>query len=79
MISQILKRIREEHHLTQQELSDQLFVSPKTVSSWENDRTIPDIYMLERISKIYQIQMNDLMDGNISNISIFKYKNKKRT
>ena len=74
MISDILKKIRKQHHLTQQDLADQLFVSPKTVSSWENNRTIPDIYILEKISKIYQIQMNDLMDGNISKYSIIKYK-----
>lgn len=74
MISEVIKKIRTEHKLTQQDLANQLFVSSKTISSWENDRTIPDIYVLERISEIYQIQMNDLMVGNIGKFSILKYR-----
>ena len=74
MISEVIKRIRAEHKLTQQDLANQLFVSSKTISSWENNRTIPDIYVLEKLSDIYHIQMNDLMAGNISKFSILKYK-----
>ena len=74
MISKVIKKIRAEHTLTQQDLANQLFVSSKTISSWENDRTIPDIYVLEKISEIYHIQMNDLMVGNIGKFSILKYR-----
>lgn len=74
MISEVIKKIRVEHNLTQKEFADQLFVSDKTISSWENDRTIPDIYMLEKISKLYHIHMNDLMAGNISKLPILKYR-----
>ena len=49
-------------------------MSSKTISSWENDRTIPDIYVLEKISDIYHIQMNDLVAGNISELSILRYR-----
>lgn len=74
MIGEVIRRIRIDNKLTQKELANQLFVSDKTISSWENDRTIPDIYMLEKISNLYQIQMNDLMKGNVSKFSIFKYR-----
>lgn len=77
MISEVIKKIRIERQLTQKDFADQLFVSTKTVSSWENGRTLPDIYTLRRISEIYQIQMNDLMSGKTSKFSIFKYKTRK--
>lgn len=77
MISEVIKKIRVEHNLTQKELADQLFVSDKTISSWENDRTIPDIYMLEKISNLYHMHMNDLMAGNVNKLSILKYRFRK--
>lgn len=74
MIKDVIKKIRIEHNLTQKDLAEQLFVSDKTISSWEHERTIPDIYMLEKISKLYHIHMNDLMAGNVNKLSIFKYR-----
>ncbi|HAX02478.1 MAG: hypothetical protein A2Y45_04275 [Tenericutes bacterium GWC2_34_14] len=76
MIGDVIKKIRKEHGLTQKDLADLLFVSDKTISSWENDRTVPDIYMLERISKMYHIPMNDLMVGEVSWFSKVKYRSK---
>ena len=77
MIGDVIKKIRMEHKLTQKDLADLLFVSDKTISSWENDRTVPDIYMLEKISKMYHIQMNDLMSGEVTWFSKVKYQSKK--
>ena len=42
-ISSRIKNARKKKNLTQEELGDLLFVSDKTISSWENGRTIPDI------------------------------------
>lgn len=78
MIDGVIKGIRIKHNLTQKDLADLLFVSDKTVSSWENNRTIPDIYILEKISTLFSIPMNSLMQGDISRYAILKFKIKQK-
>lgn len=78
MIDGVIKGIRIKHNLTQKDLADLLFVSDKTVSSWENNRTIPDIYILEKISTLFSIPMNSLMQGDISRYAILKFNIKQK-
>ena len=40
-IGEKIKKIRILNNLTQYELAEMLFVSEKTISSWENIRCIP--------------------------------------
>lgn len=42
-ISSILKKKRRDHKLTQEQLAEKIFVSTKTISNWENNKTTPDI------------------------------------
>lgn len=42
-IGKNIKKLRIQNNLTQAELGEKLFVSDKTISSWESDRTYPDI------------------------------------
>jgi transcriptional regulator with XRE-family HTH domain len=41
-ISKVIKQKRIEKQLTQEDLAEMLLVSKKTISNWENGRTIPD-------------------------------------
>ena len=63
-ISKLIKTIREENNLTQKELGDSLGVSYQAVSKWENGKNIPDIALLKEISDKYNIDINDLLEGN---------------
>ncbi|HEN1710193.1 TPA: helix-turn-helix transcriptional regulator, partial [Enterococcus faecium] len=40
-ISKVIKQKRIEKQLTQEDLAEMLLVSKKTISNWENGRTIP--------------------------------------
>lgn len=56
-------------------------VSRKTVSSWENNRTFPDIYTLLKISEIYDISINDLLKSSqdlLDNYESYEILSKKR-
>ena len=48
-----IKNIRISNNLKQSELAEMLFVSEKTISSWENNRTVPDLNMIYKISDYY--------------------------
>lgn len=66
-IGERLKELRVNNNLTQQELAEKLYVSDKTISSWECDRTIPEISMLFKISNLYNINFYSLIDSNYCN------------
>lgn len=71
-MNNIGKKIKEERikkNLTQQELADLLFVSDKTISSYECGRTVPDINELFKISNILNINLYDFIDNNYNNIN----------
>ncbi len=76
MIGISINKIREKYHLSQNELAERLSVSEQVIDTWENEQAIPDVYMLEKISMMFHIQMNDLMKGKISKLSEIKYKGK---
>lgn len=70
-----IKKIRITNNLKQSELAEMLFVSEKTISSWENNRTIPDLNMIYKISdyfkKSFYYLINDDYDTeNINEIEI---------
>lgn len=60
---QVLKEKRKALNLTQSDLALILNVSDKTISSWENGRSYPDILMLKSIAKALNTDVNVLIDA----------------
>ncbi|WP_040534932.1 helix-turn-helix domain-containing protein [Schleiferilactobacillus shenzhenensis] len=56
-----LKTARQQRQLTQAPVAEQIHVSPKTISSWENGRSFPDLGTLVRISDYYGISLDQLL------------------
>lgn len=71
-IGEKIKELRIKNKLTQIELADKLFVSDKTVSSWESGRTEPDFNMLSDICKALNVNFFSLVGNeyNQNNIEI---------
>lgn len=70
-----IKKIRISNNLKQCELAKILFVSEKTISSWENNRTIPNLNMIYQISdyfkkSFYYLINDDYNTDNIKEIEI---------
>ena len=59
-----IKDLRTKVGMTQKELAEKLHVSFQTVSRWEKDENEPDISTLKSISKIFNIDMNELLSGD---------------
>ncbi|AMV63081.1 Transcriptional regulator, XRE family [Pediococcus damnosus] len=58
---QMLKQFRKQRGFTQQVLAEQLYVSRKTVSSWETGRNFPDIEMVSRLATLLNVTTDELM------------------
>ena len=56
-----LAELRKEHHLTQAELGEKLGVTNKTISRWETGNYMPPVEMLEELSKMYDMTINELL------------------
>ena len=67
----IIKEIRKNNNLTQKELADKLFVTYQAVSKWENNKSIPDIAILKKISELYNIDLNNLTNTKKRNNTIY--------
>lgn len=63
-----IKRLREAGQLTQAELGEKIGVSSKTVSKWETGKGLPDISLLQPLSRALGVSVIELMNGEqISN------------
>jgi len=60
-IAEKIKESRLKLGLTQQEVSEKLFVTRQTISNWENNRSTPDIDTLIKLSDLYQIDLETLL------------------
>lgn len=56
--------------MTQEALAEKLFISRQSVSSWENDRTQPDIEMLGKLSEIFDVSVEELIYGKKRNVTL---------
>ena len=60
-----LKDYRNLNKMSQEELAEKIYVSRQTISSWENDKSYPDIQSLVLISEVFNISLDDLVKGDI--------------
>jgi transcriptional regulator with XRE-family HTH domain/desulfoferrodoxin (superoxide reductase-like protein) len=58
-----IKQLREQQKLTQAELANRIGVSSKTISKWETAKGLPDISLLQPLSKALGISVIELMNG----------------
>ena len=64
-MGQIIKRLRKERNLTQEELAEQLNVSAQAISKWENGTSMPDISQVIPIANFFEISTDTLFSRNV--------------
>ena len=60
-----IKTRREKLHLSQGQVARHLYVSPKTISHWENGDSYPDIATLIKLSDYFQIPLDALIKEDL--------------
>lgn len=69
-VAKNIKRLRQNRKLTQDGLAEKISVTRQTISSWETDRTRPDIDMLEALSAALETDIEELIYGRKKNIGL---------
>ena len=62
-VGNFIKKIRKDNNLTQSEFGKKYGVTYQAVSKWENGINLPDIVLLKKISKDYNVSLDDILDG----------------
>ena len=62
-IGALLRELRKEKNLSQEQLAERFNVSTRSISRWENGNTMPDISIMIDLSDYYEIDLRELLNG----------------
>lgn len=71
----IIKLLREQNGLNQEELGNIVGVSDKTVSSWEINRTEPKMGIVQQLADYFKVSTDYLIKGDTSAEEMYKSAN----
>lgn len=60
-----IRELREKENMSQDQLADILYVDRSLISKWENGRLSPDIKYLQKLCKIFKIELTELISGEL--------------
>ena len=60
---EILRNLRTEKNLSQQQLAQKLYVNRSSVANWETGRRIPDLILLTRLAQILNVEVSVLTNA----------------
>ena len=60
-IGSIIKRLRREKDITQEQLAEYLGITSRAISQWECDRTAPDISQIPALCHIFHVSSDVLL------------------
>ena len=66
-IGKKIKNLRIKKGLTQEELSELLYVTPQAISKWERGLGYPDISQIVPIAKIFGVSTDTLLGADEQN------------
>ena len=67
-----IRDMRKARGITQTELAQSLSVTPQSVSRWETGQAYPDVVLLPKIAKYFDVTLDELMLGLESSLTIYK-------
>lgn len=62
-IGKFIAELRKEQNMTQEEFAEKLGVTNKSVSRWENGKTLPDLSMITILAKEFHVDISEILNG----------------
>lgn len=79
IIANNIIKLRKGKKLTQAEFAEKLNYSDKAISKWERAESIPDIIVLKRISDLFGVSVDYLLNNHNENEKLIIVENKKKS
>ena len=64
-IGKFISSLRKEKNMTQLDLAEKLNISDRAVSKWERGINLPDASLMIELSKMFNVTINELLNGEI--------------
>lgn len=64
MINMNLKRLRQLHNYTQEQLAEKLGVTRQVIAKWEKGDSTPDIHFCIQLAELYNVTIDNLVNYN---------------
>lgn len=61
MVGKNIARLRKEAGMTQEELAEKLNVTRQAISSWERERTEPDLDTVQKAAEVFDVPAEELI------------------
>ena len=61
IVQDIIKKLREKHGFSQEQLAERVMVTRQAVSRWETGETQPNTDTLQLLSKVFDVSINTLL------------------
>lgn len=61
-----LFQARKRAGLSQEQVAEKLGVNRQTISKWETDESVPDIYQSKKLAKIYSLTLDELIEFDLN-------------
>ena len=65
-IGTIIKQLRQQNNVTQEQLATALYVSPQAISRWESEICYPDIEFLPALADFFSVSTDELLGYKLS-------------
>ena len=65
-IGKYIAQKRKEKGMTQEQFAEKLGVSNRSVSRWENGKTLPDYSLFPVICETLKVSVSELLEGNVA-------------
>ena len=70
--------LRKKNNLSQEDLAEKVGVTRQTISKWELEETAPDINQAKKLSMIFNVSLDELVNNDVESILIEKVSNTER-
>lgn len=64
-INSQIRKYRQQHQYSQEDLAHKVYVSRQTISNWENGHSYPDIQTILMLSVLFDVSLDTLVKGDI--------------
>ena len=71
-IGAFLRELRKERNLSQEQLAEKFNVSSRSISRWENGKTMPDISVIIELADFFDVDIRELIKGERKSESMDK-------
>ena len=62
-IGKFISELRKEKNMTQEQLAEKMGVTDKSISRWENGKTMPDLSMITILAEELNVEVSELLNG----------------